>query len=135
MRTAELLPRLRPARDGGSVAAETVLVLPALMLLMVVGMQFAVFGLASHAAALAAQEGGAVARAAGGGTAMGRRTALHDITEIAAGVLVRPRVTFVTGPDGEVELQLSARVPTLVPGLHLSVEATSTGPAQAFRPG
>jgi hypothetical protein len=111
------------------------LVVPALMVLVLAGVQFAVFGLASHAAALAAQDGGAAARSAGGGTAEGRRVAMLDIGAIAGGLLLRPQITFVTGPNGEVELRLTAGVPALIPGLHLSVEATSTGPAQEFRPG
>lgn len=135
MRRSDPRARRRPSRDSGSVVAETVIILPALMVLLLVGMQFAVYALAGHAAELAVQEGGAAVRASLGGSVMGRQLALSDVRAIAAGLLDRPHVSILPGPNGTEELRLTAAVPTVLPGLDLHVSATSAGPRQEFRPG
>jgi hypothetical protein len=136
MRTTEPpLRHRRPVRESGSASAEAVLVLPALMVLFVVGLQFALYGLAEHAAALAVEEGAASVRALGGGPRTGRALALADVHSIAGAMLLHPRVAVVPGPDGTEEVRLIASVPALLPGLHLTVHAVSTGPAEEFRPG
>jgi hypothetical protein len=135
VRTTELAARQRPARDSGSVAAETVLVMPALMVLLLAGIQFALFGLATHAAALAVAEGGAAARSTAGGSAAGRQLVVDDVRALAEGLLLDPHVAVTTSPGGAVAVRLEATVPAVVPGLHLSVDDTSAGPAQEFRPG
>ncbi len=109
--------------------------MPALMVLLLVAMQFAVFGLASHAAALAVAEGGAVARASQGGESAASRLVAQDVSAIAGGLLVRPQVSVSEGAGSQMVVGLTATVPSFLPGLHLTVHAASDGPAQLFRPG
>jgi hypothetical protein len=109
--------------------------MPALMILLLAGIQFALFGLASHAAALAVAEGGAAARASNGGESVAARLVSQDVAAIAGGLLVRPQVTVAEGAGSQMVVGLSATVPSFLPGLHLTVHTTSDGPAQLFRPG
>lgn len=120
--------------DSGSAAIESLLVLPGLMVLMTAGMQFALYGLASHAAALVAEEAGAVARASGQGPATAKELFAKDVRVIAGGLLIDPRLSVQTS-DGTTDLTVSARVPSIFPGIHLAVEQESVGPSQEFRAG
>ena len=126
-------PRRRREDERGSATAEALLVLPALMLLLVAGLQLALYGLASHAAALAAEEAGAAARSALGTSGAAAALARGDVRAIASGLLVDPVVT-VTETHGRAEVTVRGGVPELLPGLHLSVRAVSAGPPQEFRP-
>lgn len=125
----------RGPRERGSEAVEVALVLPALMLLLVAGVQFALYGLAEHAAEAAVAEGGAMARAADGGPAAARRLVLDDAAKLAGALLVSPRVSVSRRPGPRLDVALTAEVPSLIPGVHLGVRATSDGPLQVFRGG
>ncbi len=133
-RRAAAAPPARLRSDRGSETVEIVILLPALMLLLTVGMQLALWGLAAHAMSLAVAEGGAEARAESGSPKAAISTVTDEISSIA-GLLVDHVSVQVTGlPDNFVEVSATADVPTIFPGLTLQVSADSTGPVQAFRP-
>jgi hypothetical protein len=110
-----------------------VIILPALLLLLTVGIQFALWALASHALSDSVAQGGATLRAADGTGAGARSVVLGELSALASGVVLRPTVT-VQSLAGDVDsLSASGAVPCLLPGEHLSVSAQSTGPDQRFR--
>jgi hypothetical protein len=123
---------LRP-NERGSSAVEIVLVLPALMLMILAGFQFAMYGLASHAVAAAVSEGGAAARATGGGTVAAEKIVGDETRLLAGGLLVDPKISVHEQVGAEMVVAMSAGVPSLIPGVHLVVHSTSAGPAQGFR--
>lgn len=111
---------------------EAVLVVPVLMLVLLVIMQFCLWMHATQVAQLAASEGDQVARSVGGGPAAGVASARavldgpgSDVTGSSVVVSVLP---------GESEwLQVTGRAISIVPGLSFSVSASAIGPIQQFR--
>ncbi|MHB1986929.1 MAG: hypothetical protein ACYCSF_02930 [Acidimicrobiales bacterium] len=108
--------------------------MPAAMVLLLIGMQFALYGLASHAASLVVAEGGAVARSSGGSLAAASRLLNQETASLGAGLLTDPHVEAYEAPNSMMVLEMTAGVPSIIPGIHLSVRAKSEGPAQQFRP-
>ncbi len=126
-------PCTRRARDDrGSEVVEIVLIVPVLMLLLLLGLQLAVWGLAAHAVSLGVTEGGAVARQLSR-TGSAIRTVTADVHAVA-GSLVNPLSVAVRPlPGGFVAVSASGVVPSVLPGVHLHVSALSVGPVQGFR--
>ena len=126
----------RPAAlDRGSSPIEELLVLPALMLLILAALQFAYYGLAAHAAALALSEGPAEARASGGGLAAGERLVRQDLRAIAPHLVVTPRLSVQRHNGAPTVLVLTGVIPSIFPGVHLEVSVASAGFAERFQPG
>ena len=119
--------------ECGSSTAEIVVILPVLMLLITVGLQFALWALASSAMSDSVAQGGAGLRADGGSATGARVIALQELHTLASGLVERPVVSVGTLPDGIASLSASGSVPSLLPGEHLVVSAESTGPDQQFR--
>jgi nitrogen fixation-related uncharacterized protein len=119
--------------ERGSGTAEIVVVLPVLMLLITVGLQFALWALASGAASDSAAQGGAVLRADGGTATAARTAVLAEFHMLASGLIVQPEVSVGALPDNFASLSVSGSVPSLLPGEHLIVSAASVGPDQQFR--
>ncbi|MGA2805941.1 MAG: TadE family protein [Acidimicrobiales bacterium] len=128
--------RSRKAPGGderGSSTAEIVVILPVLMLLITVGLQFALWALASSATSDSVAQGGAALRADGGTATAARAVALQELQVLASGLVVQPAVSVGTLPDSFASLSASGSVPSLLPGEHLIVSAESIGPDQQFR--
>lgn len=125
-----------PARPGGaergSSTPELVLVLPALMLAVTVAVQVVLWALAAHAVQASAATGGDVARGLGGTPAAATAAARAELASIAGGLVDSPAVAVQVLP-GEVSVVVRGTVPSIVPGLHLAVSATSVGPLERFR--
>ncbi len=124
--------RRHAAGDDGSATAELLLVLPAIMVTVAAALQLAFYGLAAHALALAVAEGGAAARA---GTARPAALSLvrEDVARLAGGILVNLDVKVGDAGSGSVTVSARASVVSLLPGFHISVASSSTGPSQVFR--
>jgi nitrogen fixation-related uncharacterized protein len=119
--------------DRGSSTPELVVILPVLLLLITVGLQFALWALASQALSDSVAQGGATLRA-DGGTLTAARTAVAQELHILAGDLVlRSTVSVQTLPNSVASLSVSGTVPSLLPDMSLTVSAESTGPEQRFR--
>lgn len=121
-----------PAADG-SVTAEIVVLLPAMMLLLVGVLQFALAGLASHALTLAVADAGATARSSGASLSSAPAVLRRLIGSLGGDLVsdLRIRVTETTG--GTVTVAARGTVVSLLPGLHLPISARSVGPRQEFR--
>jgi hypothetical protein len=119
--------------DGGSSAAELVLVLPALMLVVALVVQVILWGLASHAVQASAATAGDVARGVGGTPGAAVAAARSELASVAGGLVDSPDVVATSIAGGESVVVVSGTVPSLIPGVHLTVSATSIGPFDQFR--
>ena len=118
--------------DDGSSTPELVVILPVLLLLITAGLQFALWALASHALSDSVAEGGAALRSEGGTSTAARTVTLQELQDIASGLVLGPAVSAQTPSDGIASLYASGTVPSLLPGMSLTVSAESTGPEQRF---
>jgi hypothetical protein len=127
-------PRERRARcDSGSSVPELLLVLPAVVLMFTLALQVSLWALAAHALSDAVAQGGAALRAQGGSSAAARTAVERELASIAGGLVNSPSVSISAGPDGQMSLAANGSVPSLLPGFHLRVSATSVGPSEKFR--
>ncbi|KAF4405107.1 MULTISPECIES: TadE family protein [Streptomyces] len=123
--------------DRGMSAIEFVVLTPVLFFMIFATVQFALYFFADHVAQAAAQAGARKARAEadenpGGWRGKARETADSYIQQLGPTLLLAPRVTLLQ-PDGEtVGVEITARVPSVFPGLDMSVQAESQGPVERF---
>lgn len=109
------------------------MVFPAFFLVVVLGIQFALWSHASHLARAAAEQGSQVASSFGSSPAAGTSAAYQFIAATGAGTLTHPSVN-VTTLTGDVEsVTVTGRAQVLIPWLSLNVAATSVSPSQRFR--
>jgi Flp pilus assembly protein TadG len=138
-------PRRRPARragtrfrramaalrsDAGSATAETVFIIPALLLLFFGGIEFATAEQASHAAQAAASQALAIARAQDGTAAAGQAQAA-DVLGQEAGGLTHPVIT-ITRTGTWATVTVTGTVQGIIPGLHLAIRTTVAGPVEEW---
>ncbi|GGM29004.1 hypothetical protein GCM10011608_12140 [Micromonospora sonchi] len=133
MSTGRHTRRRRLGGDRGSVTTEVVLYAPLLMLLVLLGVQFATWGVAQLALQHAANHALQTTRIEGGTTAAGRADADIVLTQVA-GSLVSDRRIAVTRTADAATVQITATAPQIVPFLSLSVSTTVSAPVERFRP-
>lgn len=123
----------RPVRDdAGSSVVEAIIVVPVLMLVLLVIVQFCLWMHATQVAQLAASEGDRVARSLGGGPAAGDASAQSILHGPGSDVTGSSVVVSVL-PGNSEWLQVSGQATSIVPGLSFSVSASAIGPIQQFR--
>jgi Flp pilus assembly protein TadG len=123
------LPRLD---ERGSATVEAVLVIPVVMVLLLVAVQFALWSHASQVVHTAASEGDASARSYGGGVQQGE-TRAHEVLQASRANVVGPAIHVSRLPGDQVEVTVTASAVSIIPGIHLSVSATQAGTIQEFR--
>ena len=126
----------RPWRgDRGAGAAEIVIAVPLLMLLILLIVQFAIWAHASSVAQATAEEALAAARVQGGSAAAGQQRAAQVLGQIGSSVLISPKVS-VTRTAGTATVQITGTAEEVlpVPGLTFPVHITVTGPVERFVP-
>lgn len=111
---------------------EAVLVVPALMLVLLVAVQCALWAHAAQVAQLAASEGDRVARADGGSTAAATATA-QGLVGARSSSVVGGTVAVTGLPGGQVQVAVDGRAVPVLPWLTLPVHAVAAGPVQMFR--
>lgn len=125
---------------------------PILFFLIFATVQFAMYFFARHVALAAAQEGARVARAEAANPAEdwqrdAKQKAVAWINQLAPSLLedncknnpttacVGTATSGTRGADGwTVSVTVTATVPSLIPGVNMSVTETSTGPVEQFIP-
>lgn len=123
--------RRRMAREDGSVSAEMVVAAPALMLLILLAVQFGLWYHASNVARSAAQEGARAARLEGATAADGEDETLRFLKELGANVIGDPKVTASRDASAaRVEVQGTAA--GVIPGVRLPVRAVAQSPVEEF---
>jgi Flp pilus assembly protein TadG len=119
-----------------------VIVLPALLLLIFLGIQFALWFHASHVALAAAQEGARAARVANAvdsvsaraAERVGEQTADQFLSGVAPTLLTNTRVVAkVDGAFDRVRVDVKGDGVTIVPGMTVKISEHSEGPVERFR--
>jgi len=123
---------LRPTQRG-AVAAQLVIGMPVLMLLITASIQFAIYHHAVDVAVDAAQRGLQAARIQGGSNAQGEAAATKDANQIGAGILVGPTVTL-SRSGGSIRVEVRGTAATVMPGVVLQVVGVASGPIERFSP-
>jgi Flp pilus assembly protein TadG len=126
-------PRRRLRGDRGSTTTEVVLYAPLLMLLVLVGVQLAVWALAQLGVQHAANHALQTTRIQGGTAAAGQADATTILAQVAGGIVNDPRVSATRTVD-TATVSIRATVPPVVPFLHLRVSTTVSAPTERFRP-
>ncbi|MGW7296564.1 TadE family protein [Streptomyces sp. NPDC054829] len=138
--------RWRAVRDGagargdsGMTAIEFVLLTPVLFFMIFATVQFALYFFADHVAQAAAQAGARKARAtadAQPGAWRGEARTVVDsyIDQLGPSLVLSPDVTMLQPEQNTVGVEITARVPSVFPGLNLTVHAQSAGPVERFVP-
>lgn len=120
---------MRRGEDAGLTTTELAVLMPALILMVLVPFQIALWWHATQVAEGAARHAVNVAQASGGTDADG--TAAAEMFISTAGNLVDPAVT-VTRTGATVTATVGGRAPLLVPGLDWEVHATAAGGEERF---
>ncbi|MFE6287861.1 TadE family protein [Streptomyces sp. NPDC057877] len=123
------LRRLRG--DRGAVSTQLVLVAPALMLIALLAVQFALAWHARHIAQYAAQRALAAARAEDGTAAAGRAQARRSLAALGSRALTSPSVT-AERTTARTTVRVKGTVMRLlpIPGLVLQASGTASGPTE-----
>lgn len=131
-------PSLKPARwrrlisdERGAVSAELVLAIPALLLLLLLIAQFAIWQHATHIAQAAASQALSAARVQGGGNTSGQAEADNVLTQLGRGPLQNPRAIVNRDPQ-QSTVDIQGEAASVVPFLHLPVRARAVGPSERF---
>jgi Flp pilus assembly protein TadG len=125
------------ARDDGSSAIELAILAPALLILTLLVIQWALWFQARQVALNVAQQGARYARAQQAGwaqQAVSQADAFY--TQIHTSVLSNPHVSVTPngGAPEQVYVTVTGSVPSLIPGLSkLTVRETSGGDVECFR--
>ena len=120
------------ASDDGSVALETVIAFPVVMLAVLLTINAALWYHARNTALAAAQEGVRVGRAYGHHPANATATALAFARSTGDGILLSPTVDTNGSSTTTVVCHVHGKVVSLVPGLHLDVNQVARGPVERF---
>lgn len=118
--------------DQGLATTEVVLLVPALLFLIMVVIQFGLWYHAQHVVLAAAQEGVRAARVDAGSAADGQARAEEVLATSAQALVEEKRVTSVRESDVAI-VEVSGRVTAVVPGLSLPVSARAESPLERFR--
>lgn len=120
-------------------AIEFVVLTPLLFFMIFGTVQFALYFFAQDIAQAAAQAGARKARAQaeadpGGWRGSAEATAGSYIRQLGPQLLESPKVVTIRPEPDSVGVTVDAGIPSIVPGLDLTVHASSQGPVERFVP-
>ncbi|MGH9154419.1 MAG: TadE/TadG family type IV pilus assembly protein [Acidimicrobiales bacterium] len=115
----------------GQASVEWVLVLPLLMLLVLTGVQVALWAHAGHIATAAAQEGVVVARSVSGSADAGESRARNVLDQMGRRLVEDPDVAATLTPTS-ARVDVRGRAIAIIPLLRLGVHGQATSPLEAF---
>ncbi len=123
--------------DSGMTAIEFVFLTPVLFFMIFATVQFALYFFADHVAQAAAQAGARKARATADAEPGAWRGEAQDvvdsyISQLGPQLVLSPDVKTVQPEQHTVGVEITARIPTVFPGLDLTVHARSAGPVERF---
>ncbi|MFE0276156.1 TadE/TadG family type IV pilus assembly protein [Streptomyces sp. NPDC058992] len=117
--------------DRGAASTQLVLVVPALLLIALLVVQFALVWHARHIAQYAAQRALAAARTKDGSAAEGQTQARRSLAALGSRVLTTPSVTAErTATQTTVRVDGTVLRVLPVPGLVLHASGTASGPTE-----
>ncbi|WUL58922.1 pilus assembly protein [Streptomyces sp. NBC_00344] len=123
--------------DSGMTAIEFVFLTPVLFFMIFATVQFALYFFADHVAQAAAQAGARKARAEADANPGGWRGDAGDVVQsyihqLGSKLVLHPDVTMLNPDADTVGVEIAAKVPSVFPGLDLTVHAQSRGPVERF---
>ncbi|MDG4803626.1 TadE/TadG family type IV pilus assembly protein [Micromonospora sp. WMMD980] len=115
------------------MTTEVVLYAPLLFLLVLLGVQLALWALAQLGVQHAANHALQTTRVAGGTAAAGHTDATAVLEQVAGRVVTDARVAVQRDAD-TATVAVLGRAPTVIPGLRLPVHTRVSAPVERFRP-
>lgn len=125
------MPISRRDTEGGSATTELVVLMPVVLMVVLLAVQFGVWLHARQVVTAAAQEGLAAAQVLGGTAESGRLRAEAFLVE-AGGVRAPVVESARTATIATVEVR--AEVPAVLPGTRIPVRGQVEGPVERFVP-
>lgn len=126
--------QVRAESDRGSSVVEAVFIIPVIVILSMIVIQFALIWHGRHVAEAAAQSGAIAAAGYQAGTGVGEQTAQEYLTQVAPNLLSARSVTASSDATG-VRVHIRAHVLTLVPFADFEVDESATSPVETFLTG
>lgn len=120
-------------RDERGATAQAVVVFPALLFVIMLIIQFALWAHAVSVAEAAAQDGAAVARRVDGTKTGAEAAANQSLASLGPQMLTTQNVV-ATRSATEASVTVTGKVISLVPGISLKVHETASGPVERFVP-
>lgn len=116
----------------GSATAQVVIATPALLLVVMLVFQFALWQHATHVASTAAQRGARSAQVERGSAPAGRAAARAVLAGPGSGIIRSPDIRVARTAD-RTRVVVTGQVVSLVPGFTFSVRGVADGPSERFR--
>lgn len=107
--------------------------MPLLLLLVLASVHVGLWFHARHLVNAAAQEGARAARASGATDSDGYDRAQQMLGDLGSNSVTSPAI-LVTRSGGSVTVSVTGQAPPVIPGLAMSVSASSTSPIEEFKP-
>jgi hypothetical protein len=126
------LPTRRIPRDDGALTLSYVMAVPVFLAGLLLIAQASVWYLARDAALAAARQGADVARTAQAGAGAGTAAAVAFARQAAPGFLLAPSASAAGSSAATIKITVTGSVPSLVPGLTLSVSEVVLAPVERF---
>jgi Flp pilus assembly protein TadG len=124
--------RLRGGGERGALILSYMIIVPVFMAALMVIVQGSLWYLAREAALAAARQGADAARVLHAPSGAGPRAALAFARSSASGFLLRPRAFGNGSTATTVQITVTGRVPSLVPGLPIAVTQVARVPVEQF---
>lgn len=131
-----LAARADGENDDGSSIVELVIVFPALLMLVMMSIEFGIWMHARHVAQAAADDGLARAQQLGGTQAGGQAEATASLSRLAGSMLSGTPSVVATRDDatGTASVTIDATTVSVVPFFTLTVHERVSGPLEKFVP-
>jgi hypothetical protein len=126
------LPTRWIRRDDGALTLSYVMAVPVFLAGLLLIAQASVWYLARDAALAAARHGADVARTAQAGAGAGTSAAVAFARQAAPGFLLAPIASAAGSSAATIKITVTGRVPSLVPGVALSVSEVVLAPVERF---
>lgn len=128
-----LRARLRQCRrdERGAVTSELVLAVPALMLLILLIAQFAIWAHATHIAQATASQALSAARVQDATSADGHAATEAVLAQLGSGPLRTPHAVVNRG-SSQSTVEITGKAASVVPFLELPVKGHAVGPSERF---
>ncbi len=123
---------MRNRRDDGALTLSYVVIMPVFLAAILVIVQACVWYLARETAIAAARQGADVARTAHPPPGRGTQAAVIFARQAAPGFLLAPTASSAGSSAATVTIRVSGRVPSLVPGMVITVSEVVTAPVERF---
>lgn len=121
--------RQRRWRDRGAASVELVLATPLLLLLLMAGVQFALWSHASHMAQAAANEGVQTARAYRSSAAAGQADTQALLADLSGGALTGTNVS-ASRDAASATITVTGQAASVIPGLTFPIRISVTAPVE-----